>query len=351
MRHQVRYPRLRFTRFLKYNDCVQQGVLDLVRKPENCNPQNKNHAQFKLKCPGKDSSLTSTSPRGLNPWLIFGTWVTLSLLLFAKPVFGLIQLARNDDTASHILLIPFISAWLLYTERKEPQRGCAFKMWPAVLFLVASALMAILPLACNTCAPGIRLSGYALSLVLLVVAGFVFTFGPAAAKSSWFALAFLLFTVPIPEFFLGKIIYWLQAGSATIAEFFFNLSGTPVLRQGFVFHLPKMSIEVAQECSGIRSSLALLILALLVAHFSFRPFWKKLVFVAAGLCMMLVKNGIRIASLTLLANYVNPAFLTGNLHHHGGVVFFLIGLALLLPVFWILRSGEARTAELSARQE
>src|SRR5262249_13253855 len=149
----------------------------------------------------------------------------------------------------------------------------------------------------------------------------------------------LLFAIPIPDELLRRIVFWLQSGSAAIAEVFFNLSGAPVLRDGFIFRLPKISIEVAQECSGIRSSLALLILALLVAHFSFRPFWKKLVFVFAGLCMMLIKNGIRIAALTLLANYVNPNFLYGNLHHQGGVVFFLIGLALLLPVFWFLRKG------------
>jgi exosortase len=319
---------------------------------ESCrSSKRKKSAKFKLKSPGKDSSLTSTSPREFNPWLLFGVWVLLSLALFWKPVYALIQLASHDDTASHIVLIPFISGWLLYTERKTPQRECAFRMWPAALFIVASALVALFPLTCNTCAPGIRLSGYALSLVLLIVAGFVFTSGSAAARSSWFALAFLLFSVPIPEVFLGKIIYVLQAGSAAIAEFFFNLSGAPVLRDGFVFHLPRMSIEVAQECSGIRSSLALLILALLVAHFSFRPFWKKLVFVAAGLCMMLIKNGIRIASLTLLANYVNPAFLNGNLHHRGGVVFFLIGLALLLPVFWILRRGETRAPQVITPKE
>lgn len=295
--------------------------------------------------------MTLTSPRGFNPWLIFGVWVLLCFLLFWKPVYGLIQLASHDDTASHIVLIPFISAWLLYTERKEQQGQSPFKILPAAPFFAASVLVGVFTLICNTCVPGTRLSGYALSLVLLITAGFVFILGWAAAKSSWFALAFLLFLVPIPEFFLGKIIYWLQAGSAAIAEFFFNLSGAPVLREGFVFRLPRMSIEVAQECSGIRSSLALLILALLVAHFSFRPFWKKLVFVASGLCMMLIKNGIRIASLTLLANYVNPAFLTGNLHHHGGVVFFLIGLALLLPVFWILRNGEARAPQVITPKE
>ena len=111
--------------------------------------------------------------------------------------------------------------------------------------------------------------------------------------------------MPLPESLLNKTIYWLQSGSAAVAELLFNLSGVPVLRQGFYFYLPEVSIEVAQECSGIRSSIALLILALLVAHFAFRPFWKKAVFVLAGLAMMLIKNGVRIATLTLLANYVN----------------------------------------------
>jgi exosortase len=210
-----------------------------------------------------------------------------------------------------------------------------------MLFLAPSLATAMVTLNCPACAPRTRLSGYILALLLLVVAGFIFAFGSAAAKSSAFALALLLFAVPIPDVLLSKTIYALQAGSADIAELFFNLSGAPVLRQGFFFRLPVMSIEVAQECSGIRSSLALLILALLVAHFSFRPFWKKLAFVVAGLCMMLVKNGIRIATLTLLANYVNPSFLTGSLHHQGGIVFFLIGLALLVPVYWGLRKGEA----------
>jgi exosortase len=285
--------------------------------------------------------LTTESARFPNRWLLFGLWVLLSLLLFAKPVYQLVQLASHDETASHILLIPFISAWLMYTERKILSPRVPLALRPAMLFLAPSLATAMVTLNCPACAPRTRLSGYILALLLLVVAGFIFAFGSAAAKSSAFALALLLFAVPIPDVLLSKTIYALQAGSADIAELFFNLSGAPVLRQGFFFRLPVMSIEVAQECSGIRSSLALLILALLVAHFSFRPFWKKLAFVVAGLCMMLVKNGIRIATLTLLANYVNPSFLTGSLHHQGGIAFFLIGLALLVPVYWGLRKGEA----------
>jgi len=179
-----------------------------------------------------------------------------------------------------------------------------------------------------------------LAFVLFIIAGFVGLFGRAAARSVGFSLAFLFFLVPLPQPLLDRIIYLLQAGSAAVAELIFEWTGTPILREGFVFHLPKMSIEVAQECSGIRSSIALLILALLVAHFAFSTFWKKALFVLAGLLMMVVKNGVRIATLTILANYVNPQFLYGRLHRDGGIVFFLIGLVLLWPVYWWLRRSE-----------
>jgi exosortase len=263
------------------------------------------------------------------------------LALFFRPILELAQLAWQDDTASHILLIPFITAWLLFSERRiaPPESGFSFR--PALAMVVPAILLVLFGFECASCSSHDRLSAYTLSLVLVLVAGFICFLGIANAKRCAFALAFLLFAVPIPESILNKIIYWLQSGSAAIAEILFNLSGAPVLRDGFVFRLPNVSIEVAQECSGIRSSLALLILALLVAHFSFRSAWKKAVFVVAGLGMMLVKNGIRIATLTLLATYVNPGFLYGRLHHQGGVVFFLIGLALLLPVYWYLRKGES----------
>jgi len=270
--------------------------------------------------------------------------VLVSILVFAKPISGLIQLANRDESASHILLIPFISAWLLYSERKELLPAIGFSPWPALALFIPSILVGFASLNCNACSPKDQLSLYTLSLILLLGTGFVFVFGVETAKASWFGLAFLLFAVPLPDAVLDKVIYGLQAGSAAVAELFFNLSGAPVLREGFVFRLPRLSIEVAQECSGIRSSLALLILAVLVTHFSFRPLWKKLVFVLAGLCMMLIKNGIRIATLTLLANYVNPDFLNGRLHHQGGIVFFLIGLGLLVPVYWLLRKGEVTTA-------
>src|SRR5262249_8693667 len=104
----------------------------------------------------------------------------------------------------------------------------------------------------------------------------------------------------------------------------------------------RINIEVARECSGIRSSVALFIITLLLSHFRLRSWWAKGIFLIAGLLMTVLKNCIRIVTLTMLALRVDPRFLYGRLHHEGGVVFFLIGLLFLVPFLWILEKAEGR---------
>jgi exosortase len=272
----------------------------------------------------------------MNPWLIYGVWTLLCGLIYLTPLKILVQYSWHNDNASHILLVPVIAVWLLYADRSKISRICAFDFLPALLFAVPAALLGGLALRF----PSVSLSISICGLILWLVAGYVAVFGRKSAQQSWFPFAFLAFAIPLPEALLDRVIYALQYASAAIAGWVFDWSGVPVLREGFVFYLPGLSIEVAKECSGIRSSMALLILAFLLAHFAFTRFWKKAVFVLAGLVTMALKNGVRIATLTILANYVDRDFLFGRLHHEGGIVFFLIGLGLLLPVYWFLRRGE-----------
>jgi exosortase len=281
----------------------------------------------------------SPSQAVLRPWLGLAAWVLFCSLVFWRPLGAVAQYAFKNDNASHILIIPFIIAWLLYRDRQKIAH-ISYDFAAASFFAVPAVLIATVLLVGSMHDKSYVLACLILSFLLFLVSGFVAIFGRSCAKSEWFPLAFLGFLIPFPEPILNRFIYVLQAGSADVAEAIFDWSGVPALRDGFIFRLPRLSIEVATECSGIRSSIALVILALLVAHFSFSKFWKKTVFVIAGLLMMVVKNGVRISTLTILANYVDPGFLFGRLHKEGGVVFFLIGLALLLPVYWILKRGE-----------
>jgi exosortase len=300
-------------------------------------------SQFNL----ENESLTSTGDSLARRWLLYFVWVLVCMSLFQGPLRSIFNLAAHSENFSHIFLIPLISTYLLFLDRRSFESAKSIDYRAGVPFLVAGALLTgFLVSLSSSLEPTWRLALFILALLLLVVSGFAALFGRSTARKSWFPFAFLLLAIPLPDSLLNRFIYALQAGSASITDFLFELSGVPFLREGFVFRLPVMSIEVAQECSGIRSSMALLVLAILVSHFAFHRFWKKAVFVAAGLVMMIVKNGVRIATLTLLANYVNPDFLLGRLHRDGGVVFFLLGLLLLLPVYWLLRKGEAQDIAL-----
>jgi exosortase len=159
-------------------------------------------------------------------------------------------------------------------------------------------------------------------------------------------LLFLVFAIPIPEPLLSKIIFLLQKGSSDVAEVFFRLGGVPYLRQGFVFELPGVAIRVAEECSGIRSTLALLITTVLAGHLFLRSPWKKLLLCLAVVPLAILKNGLRIMALSTLAIYVDPDFLYGDLHKHGGIVFFLVVLVpLALLLKWLQRGEVPRSFE------
>ena len=276
-------------------------------------------------------------------WLLFSAWIVLSSLLFIKPVAALVRLSLSQDDSSYLALVPFISGWVfwLYRRRIIPNLSTDKILAGTFLFLAGCAAVASY-FSDSGSLPGLPLSGWILSLEFVWVAGFALLFGRTAINAGRFPLLFLLLMIPLPTFLLDLVIYLLQEGSAWVTGAFFDLVGVPVLREGLVFHLPRVNIEVARECSGIRSSMALLILALLISHFRLKTFWHQILFVLCGLLMMILKNGIRIATLTLLAMYVDPSFLFGRLHQQGGVVFFVLALLLLLPLLFFLRHCESK---------
>jgi exosortase len=294
-----------------------------------------------------DNIALNGTPRDRSKRLIlFGLWIVAWSIPFARHLQSLIHSCLENDNASHILLIPFISAWVLYLERQTTFRRVFYDFPVAAFFLVLAAALYGWTFGFEAhWSESNALTGYILTLLLLWIAGFALFFGRAALNTARFSLLFLLLAVPLPDFVLNRLILYLQEGSAAVTAFLFDLTGVPVLRVGFVFHFPRVSIEIAKECSGIRSSMAVFILVLLVAHFRLRSFWKKVLFLACGLFMMILKNGIRIVSLTLLAMYVDLSFLYGKLHYQGGVVFFILSLLLLAPILWLLQRGEVSHAK------
>jgi len=115
------------------------------------------------------------------------------------------------------------------------------------------------------------------------------------------------------------------------------------VRDGVVLSIPGLTIEVAQECSSIRSSTMLILVTLIVAHLFLRSRWRQAVLVLAALPISILKNGIRIVTIAELGTRVNPSFLHGNLHHYGGVIFLGLAVLVIVVLLLLLRRSEGTT--------
>ena len=258
-------------------------------------------------------------------------------------LYRLFGLVLNDGNYSHIPLIPVISVYFLYVWRDLifKRVGQAWKSGSALIFSGAVSLTAARVNAFNLIATN-QNSLLIFGLVLLWIGMFLLCFGLSPFRVALFPLLFLFFMVPIPEPLLTHIVVFLQEYSSDCAAWMFQLMGVPFLRHGFDFALPSVTIRVAEECSGIRSTLALVIVSVLTSKLFLKNTWHRLILCLFVIPISIAKNGFRIAFLSTMAIYVNPSFLTGPLHHRGGIVFFVIGL---LPFFLILKLLQSREGE------
>jgi len=267
----------------------------------------------------------------------------VGLGLFYSPMIQLLRMSSHSELYSHIPVIPLISVCILIFRRK---RILAEVSWGWGLGFALPAPGLALLLSANRIS-GLNQNDY-LSVVmsgavLWFIGSFVLAYGGSAFKEAMFPLLFLIFVIPIPTFILDPLVDLLLIGSAYSTDLIFGLTGVPVHREGFVFALPGITIEVAKECSGIRSSIALIISSLFAGYLFLGKGWTRVILVLSFFPITVFKNALRIVTLSLLASYVDTRFITGSwLHKSGGIPFFAVGLALMAPVLWALMRWEKR---------
>jgi exosortase len=276
-----------------------------------------------------------------RPHTLFTAFALASLALSWVPLHQLVSLSLDDRRYSHIILIPVLSAFFMYQERRRIFSRIASYPRAGLPFLAAAlALYGLLALRVVNPSPNYTLSMTMLAVVLVWLAGFVVSYGVPAAKAALFPLLLLLLLVPVPFDLMDKIISLLQRGSAEMTYLFFKLAGVPMFRDGVRFELPGVGIEVAEECSSIHSAWALFITGLLVAHMFLKSIQSKLCLSILTVPVAMLTNAVRIVTLWFLGTHVDPGFLTGNLHHNGGILFSLVSLSILMTCLFLLRKTE-----------
>ena len=273
----------------------------------------------------------------------------LFLILLAATVIGfwgllndLYALTKQQEHYSHIVLIPWLSLYAFYVDRRAILSS---RQWSPLLglCLMAAGVLGAWQADAAILGPDL-MTAKMVAFVMMCWGVFLLCYGLRAARTFSFGLLILLWMVPLPAELLNAVVVFLQRNSAEATDVIFSMLGIPFYRDGFFFTLPNIAIHVAEECSGIRSALSLVITSLVAGHFLLRSFWGKCALVVAVLPLAIIKNAFRIVGLSLLANYVDRSFLTDSLlHRAGGIPLFGLSVIFLLFLTWVLRRIEKQS--------
>lgn len=254
-----------------------------------------------------------------------------------------LQLALNNDAYSHLLLVIPISLTLIYYEKDAVLPAPFKKYWGAILVGVALLLRGLSGLQLLHLSSSSALTLSMGALVIFWIGSAVSCFGIRMLGRFLFPLCFLFLIVPLPDRALNGVTEFLQQRSSLGADILFRAVGVPVVRDGVLLSIPGLDIEVAKECSSVRSSAMLIVITLVLAHLFLHTWTRKLLLVVAAIPLAVAKNAVRIFTIAELGTRVDRGFLHGKLHHHGGVVFLGIGVLEVVVLLWALRKSEGQS--------
>ncbi len=271
--------------------------------------------------------------------------ITVLVVLFGWQLGQLVSFAAGDDLFSYILLIPFVAMYLAWLDREKLSAvGPPAIKTTSLFFALGSGGLVWFWRA----RPALPVDALALAML-----AFVFFLGGVAAfflggkllRSLSFPLALLFFLVPFPQALRDGIEFFLQRGSAEVADWMFQISGMTYLRDGLFFKFTTITLQVAPECSGIHSTVVLFITSLVAGKMLLRQPWKRAALALFVLPLALLRNAFRIFVLGELCVHVSPKMIDSPIHHRGGPIFFALSLVPFFALLYFFKKSELKKRE------
>jgi exosortase len=281
----------------------------------------------------------------------------ISAILFTYAAV-LVKLSRDwwsDENYSHGLLVPVIIGYILWLQRDK------FATEPARPSVLLGGLAVVLALfALWTGVAGAELYTQRISLVLLIAGTIVYFGGLRFLRLILVPLGLLLLAIPIPAIIFNKIAFPLQLFASRCAVWSMNVMGIPVLRQGNVIELKPLNsfdtkkLEVVEACSGIRSLMTLMTLAVVFAYFTHPRsddsggprgrfgwlrsygFWRSTILILSAVPIAILTNAARVSGTGILSHYYGTGVADGFFHSFSGWAIYIVAFLLLFAVGWIL---------------
>jgi len=302
-------------------------------------------------------------PAPKNLWRVFAL-ISVIIFAYATVLGKLTHDWWSDENYSHGLLIPFVIAYILWLQRatftRESFRPSPFWGGAAVLFALFALWAGV---------AGAELFTQRLSLVLILVGILIYFWGVRLLRLMLVPLGLLLLAIPIPAIIFNKIAFPLQLFASRCAVWSMSLLNIPVLRQGNIIELKPLNaidtkkLEVVEACSGIRSLMTLMTLAVVFAYFTHPPpknpartgglfgwlrsygFWRSTILVLSAVPIAILTNAFRVSGTGVLAHYYGTEVADGFFHSFSGWVIYIVAFLLLFGVGWILDRFKPQATE------
>lgn len=258
--------------------------------------------------------------------------VLLVLAALYLPIFrDLVRQWWDDANYSHGFLVPLFSGVLVWRRRRELAALAVRGTWLGLPVLLAGLAMLILG--------EIGAENFLMrSSLIVILAGLVLShLGPALARRLAFPLAFLLFMVPLPATLFYAVTFPLQRIAAQNAAGMLDFLGVPVLLDGNVLHLSQITLGVTEACSGIRSLISLLALAVAWAALTLSGTWGRIAFAASALPITIAANSGRVVTTGLIGQWFGARYAEGFFHELAGLAVFVFAFICLLGVHAAIR--------------
>ena len=308
-------------------------------------------------------------PAAKSVWRVLAV---TSVVVFAYATV-LPKLARNwwvDENYSHGLLIPFIIGAILWLQRDSLRK---VETRPAPGWGAAAIVVALIMLWSGVA--GAELYTQRISLVLLLAGIVIYFWGARLLKHLMVPLLLLLLAIPIPAIIFNKIAFPLQLFASRCAVWSMSVLGIPVLRLGNVIELKPLNsietkkLEVVEACSGIRSLMTLLTLAVVFSYFSYPRendsnrsqgpsgwlksygFWRSVILVLSAVPIAILTNALRVSGTGVLSHYYGTKIADGFFHTFSGWVIYIVAFLMLFGVGWVLDRFRPRASNVVSNEE
>lgn len=262
--------------------------------------------------------------------LLFGA---LLVALYWRIVPDMVRQWWDDPNYSHGFLVPFFSGYLVWVARDRLRAALRQAKANGLGLPVLLAGLGMLLLGEIAAENFLSRS----SLIVILAGLILFHIGPSVLRQLSFPLAFLLFMVPLPAILFYAITFPLQNLAAQNAAWTLDQVGIPVLLDGNVLHLSRITLGVTEACSGVRSLISLLALAVAWAYLTLDSRWAMIVLVASALPITVGANAARIVSTGLIGQWFGVSYAQGFFHTFSGWLIFLVAFVALLAVHSLIR--------------